>query len=490
MGAFPLSTIAVIGGGACGWLAAATLARVLGNSCAVRVLELGGESGACAGVPSLHRLWRLLGIDEAALVQATHASYSLGTQFRDWDEPGGHYFHGFGAIGLAFGPVPFHQHWLRASHHGERLSIEDFSVAAQAARVSRFAPPQPDPRSLLSRYSFAWHFDGAKLAHFLRERALALGVTVHASDVAVVSHHGGIVHELRLADGSTLAADFFVDASGAREILRRALEIPFEDWSAWLPCDRELSLRVPGEGTPAPYAESTALTHGWLSHLPLRDGVELAYVYGSEQGDGDARAQFAAFTSGAVGTPRLRHLLRGRPRQFWAGNALLLPGETLDPLERTALHLAQSGITRWLAHFPVRRDSPTDAAEYNRLTVEEYDRVRDLLALHYHATGRDDSPLWRHGRAMALPETLRQRLELFADSGRLSIGEDEHCGLDGWLSVLLGQGVTPRCYDPLADVTPLTTMRAALSNLAAQIRAAVATLPTHADYLLARSRAP
>jgi tryptophan halogenase len=176
--------------------------------------------------------------------------------------------------------------------------------------------------------------------------------------------------------------------------------------------------------------------------------------------------------------------MRGRPREFWVRNCLLMPGEALDPLESTGLHLAQTGITRLLAHFPVRIDSPTDRAEYNRLTADEYDRIRDLLALHYFARG--DSPIGQRCRSTELPATLAHRLALFTDSARLNIGEDEHCGVDGWLAVLLGQGVRPRAYDPLADCTPLAHARDALAHLAAEMRACARAAPEHLAFLARR----
>ncbi|HYJ41414.1 MAG TPA: tryptophan 7-halogenase, partial [Steroidobacteraceae bacterium] len=97
MPAFPLRSIVVVGGGTTGWLAATTLAHVLGSSCPVRLVSLPGEpadAGAVVSVPSLHRLLRLLKIDEIALMRATDATYRLGAMFRDWAAAGDAYFNG------------------------------------------------------------------------------------------------------------------------------------------------------------------------------------------------------------------------------------------------------------------------------------------------------------------------------------------------------------------------------------------------------------
>jgi tryptophan 7-halogenase len=491
LGKFPLRSIAIVGAGVSGWLAAATLRRVLGDSCGVTVLALPDDSaisGAVAAVPSLHRLLDLLGADEHALMRATQATYRLGTQYRDWSAPGARYFQGFGTIGARLEAVPFHHQWLRLARTGDCAAFEEFSMAAQLARLDRFAPPHNDPHTVLSLYSYAWHFDAKLLAGVFRQQALRLGVAEIRDDLADVERGGsGDIRALLLASGARIDADFFIDCSGARAVLARPLGVGFEDWAAWLPCDRMQSVRVETADALPPYAEFQALPYGWRFSLPLQRETIRGCVYASEfAGDDHAAAELAAWVGASHTAAAVSPLRRGRPREFWVRNCVLMPGDALDPLETTALHLAQTGVTRLLAHFPVRADSPTDRGEYNRLTVEEYDRIRDLLVLHYHASSRDDATLWQHCRSMKPPDTLAQRLALFADSARLTIGEEEHCGTDGWLAVLLGQGIWPRSYDPLAEVTPLAGAREALAKMATEMRTRAAGVPPHREYLVRR----
>jgi tryptophan halogenase len=136
-----------------------------------------------------------------------------------------------------------------------------------------------------------------------------------------------------------------------------------------------------------------------------------------------------------------------------------------------------------MTFFPVRRFSPNDLEEYNRLTTMEHERIRDFLILHYKATTREDSPFWAYCRNMSIPDTLRAKIELFQDSGRLSVLEEEHFGDESWLSVLLGQSLAPIGYDPLADVLGIDEVTAALAFMRAKIQTAVETLPMHARFI-------
>jgi tryptophan halogenase len=490
--AFPLSSIVIVGNNASAWLAAASLARVLGDVCQVRVLEIPGArniKSGIASVPSLHRLLRFLGIDEIALVRSTQATFRLGASFRDWAAIGDRYFSGFGSVGAKLDAVPFQHHWLRLAALGEKLAFEDFSMASHAARLERFALPQADPRSALSLYSYAWHFDGRLLGEELRSCAQRNGVTAQSGEIADVELDStqGFVRALVLRDGSRLEGSQFIDCAGA---LWSALGVELDDWSAWLPCDRALTLRCAPNASLPPYSEISGLAFGWQSSMPLQNCTVRDLVYCSEFITDEAAQEYLARLAQehALEAPQLQRLNRGRPKEFWVKNCLLLPGETIDSLESSGLHLAQTGITRFLAHLPVSLLSPADAAEYNRATAHEYDRLRDLLVLHYHASSRNDSAFWEKCRATPVPESLRQRIALFADSGRITVGEDEFCGVDGWLSVLLGQRVIPASYDPLADMTSIAVTRNALANLSREMQAQASMLPSHRDFIAARAR--
>ncbi|HEX8064218.1 MAG TPA: hypothetical protein VF535_13515, partial [Allosphingosinicella sp.] len=54
--------------------------------------------------------------------------------------------------------------------------------------------------------------------------------------------------------------------------------------------------------------------------------------------------------------------------------------------------------------------------------------------------------------------------------------------------VLLGQGIRPRRYDPLADTVDEGEIRQTLARMAPFIRQAAETMPTHSDFLAGLGR--
>ena len=499
-----ISSIAILGGGAAGWLAAATLARLLKpDFCAIRLIDCtpaAAEPISVTALPSFHRLNKLLGIGEQELMQRSGATFRLGVRFIDWSLTGADYFHSFGPVGSRFDALPFHHYWLRLQQSGLGGQLADYSIATVACRQGRFARPLADRQSVLSLYSYGYHFHAAALAACLRQYAQAHGVVGIERGVSEVRLHGedGFVDEIRLDDGSSVRADLYIDCTGSSGSDpaglpgQQAWRSPRIDWSHWLPCDRAIALPCAAGGEPPPYSQASAQSAGWRWQVPLQQCIDSGYAYASGfVSDDQATATLlSALPARALAEPRHLCLSPGRPTRFWERNWLTLSGSTLEPLESTGLHLVQTGITRLLALFPVRRFSPNDIEEYNRLTIMEHERIRDFLILHYKATTRDDSALWRYCAQMSIPDTLRAKIELFRSCGRVPLLEEEHFGEESWLSVLFGQELRPTDYDPLADVAGIDVVTAAFAQLRGAICNAVATLPMHARVLEQQCRTP
>ncbi|HEY4973859.1 MAG TPA: tryptophan halogenase family protein, partial [Steroidobacteraceae bacterium] len=395
-----IRNIVIIGARAAGWLTAAALARVLQPGyCSICVLDVPCPDAPLSEAtnPAFHRLLSLLGIDPAQLLASSGATFNLGTEFRDWAKLGGRYFHTYGPFGARLEGVPFHQYWLRLRQLGDTRSLEEYSLATVAAKAARFTAPSADPGSLLTLFSHGYHFDAARLAAHLRAYAKQRGVTCSAQRVLAVERRetDGFIAALLLADGARVAADLYIDCSDGSGLPPDAPAAGIEDWSQWLPCDRAIALACEHTGDVPPYSQAVADGAGWHWRVPLQQQVDIGYAYGAQFLSDDAALQRvrARLPRAALGEPRLLHFASGRPRQFWTKNLLSLPSAALVPLESLRLHLVQTGITRLLTVFPDASFHPGDAQEYNRLTISEYDRIRDFLILHFKANTRADSPL-------------------------------------------------------------------------------------------------
>jgi tryptophan halogenase len=425
-----IHSIVIVGAGAGAWLAAATLARVLKPGfCAIRVVAAPQASAAAVSevvLPSFHRLNGLLGINENDLIQKTRGTFRLGCRFADFGRPGERYFHSYGPLGAKLDAVPFHHYWTKLRQCGDTTSIEEYSTATVAAKSRRFAHPSPNRGSVLSLYSYGYHFHAAMLTDYLKQYAQAHGVVSVQRQVVAAPLRGedGFIDGLQLDDGSRMGADLYIDCVGEGGVLfEQALSRGYQDWRHWLPCDRAVSVAGQSTGEPAPYSEAAAQAAGWRWRIPLQHGGDDGYAYSSAHlGDDEAAATlFASLPDSAPAQARLLRWRPGRPAKFWDKNCLSLAGSRFEALESTGLHLVQTGIARLLTLFPVSKFSPGDIEEYNRLTTLEHERIRDLLILHLKATERADSSFWDYCRAMPIPDSLRAKIELFEHSGRVAM---------------------------------------------------------------------
>src|SRR4051812_35445138 len=239
--------IVIVGGGTAGWMAAAPLAQIFKGHerrpCEVVVVEspeIGTVGVGEATLPTIRAYNETLGLDGLDFVRKTQATFKLGIEFKDWGQLGGRFFHGFGDFGPPIHNRPSFLYWLRLARSGGMASYEEWSTATVMARQNRFAPPTGDKPGPSNAYSFAFHFDAGLYAAFLRDHAMQRGVKRIEGTIVEVElrPEDGFVAAVKLRDGRRIDGDLFIDCSGFRALLiGDAMQSPYEDWSAWLPCN-------------------------------------------------------------------------------------------------------------------------------------------------------------------------------------------------------------------------------------------------------------
>ena len=490
----------IVGGGSAGWMTAAALAHNFKNSQRLTLVEseeIGTVGVGEATIPPLQFFNKVLGIDEREFVRATQASFKLGIEFREWGRLDHRYFHQFGELGANIEGVSFHQYWLRLCAHGHPFSLSDYSPAAIAAQMGRFLPPYAGMPKDIPQLAYAYHFDAGLYARFLRAYAEQRGVVRVEGRITQVDRNpeSGLIEALRLHDGRVVQGDFFLDCSGFQALLiERTLGSGYEDWSHWLPCNRALA--VPCEKTAGglvPFTRSTAHRAGWQWRIPLQHRTGNGHVYCSDYISDDEAADtlLRNLDGAALSEPRPLRFTTGRRRKFWNGNcvALGLAAGFMEPLESTSLHLVQAAIFRFLSLLPFSaQPDPVAEAEFNRLSIEEFEQVRDFIILHYVANAREE-PFWRDCRHMSIPDTLSHRLELFRARGKVARHDGQLFSDSSWIAVMLGQGVAPQRWDPLADVLPLVQLQKQAETLRLRIHQGVARMPTHVDFIAQNCKA-
>ncbi len=490
-----LKDIIIVGGGTAGWMAAAALVKVLDRHYRIRLVEseaIGTVGVGEATVPHLKLFNNLLEIDEAEFVRHTRATFKLGIQFNDWGRPGDSYIHGFGTIGHDLGLLPFHQYWIKAAQAGYAQDIGAYSLNTVAAPRGKFMVSATDvpPTSPLANIAYAYHFDSGRYAQYLRGYAEKRGVRRTEGRVREtrLNAETGFVEAVVLDSGEALTGDLFIDCSGFCGLLiEQALHTGYTDLTHWLPCDRALVVASENVAPPPPFTRAKAHEAGWQWRIPLQHRTGNGYVFSSAHiSEDEAAATLLGHLDGpALGEPRALRFTTGMRKKFWNRNvvALGLASGFMEPLESTSIYLIQSGISKLLQLFP--RDGCSDVLidRYNAQSRFEFERIRDFLILHYHATQRDDTSFWNDCRHMQVPQQLQDNMRLFRDSGLFFRDGEELFAVPSWVQVMLGQRIIPQAYHPLVDQMPDDDLRAFMSSVAQVVTGCVDAMPAHAAFI-------
>ncbi len=487
-----IRSVVIVGGGTAGWMTAAALAHAFQGNCKITLIEsddIGTVGVGEATIPPIRTFNQTLEIDENDFVKATQGSFKLGIQFVDWGKAGHKYFHPFGTYGRNFDMVSLHHYWLDAHAKGEAPPLDDLCMAWAAAKRGKFSPPSPDTRNVLSTFEYAYHFDAGLYAKFLRAYSEARGVMRIEGKIADVAKNveSGFVESVLLEDGRRFEGDLFIDCSGFRGLLiEGALNTGYQDWTHWLPCDRAMAVPCEKAGEFTPYTRSTAREAGWQWRIPLQHRTGNGYVYCSNFIGDDAVAEklLANLDGRALADPRPLRFVTGRRNQFWNKNVIAvgLSGGFMEPLESTSIHLIQAAISKLLALFPDRDFDPMVTDEYNRIAINEVERIRDFIILHYKLTERTDTELWRYCGAMSVPDTVDWKIGHFRRYGRLLARDADLFGPASWLAVHVGQGNMPEATDPLLQYRGRESA-GFLHKLEAALAAAGEQMPTHQAYI-------
>ena len=494
MNGAPIRRVVIAGGGTAGWVAAAALSSQLGKLIDITLVEsdaLGTIGVGEATIPTHRSFHDITGIDEAAFMRASQATFKLGISFENWGALGESYIHSFGKIGISTWMADFHHLWMHADAEGFAGNMDEYCLELQAAKAGKFAITEKPA------LNYAYHLDASLYARFLRSHCEQRGVRrIEGKFVdARQNSETGFIESLVMENGDHVAGDLFIDCTGFRaSLIGQKLGVGYDDWSDLLPMNSAVAVQTRSEGSFPPYTRAIARPSGWQWRIPLQHRVGNGHVYSTEYMSDDEAHQILVnnLDGEMLADPRIIRFTTGRRKKMWEKNciAMGLSSGFLEPLESTSIHLFQIAATRLVKMFPFMGISPAQADFYNRISEEEFLSVRDFIILHYIATRRDDTAFWRDRQALDIPISLKARLELYRQNSFLYQGEADLFRIDSWLQVLRGQGLYGLNFHHAGKLMGDDRLRTNLTGYAAQIKKAVGMLPRHEDFVARYCAAP
>ncbi|GAA5161201.1 tryptophan 7-halogenase [Pseudonocardia eucalypti] len=429
--------VIILGGGTAGWMTASYLAKMLGETTSVTVLESPGIPKIGVGeatVPNLQRVFfDFLGLEEKDWMPECNASFKMAIKYINWCTGGDsrpdsrtmnggfdHFYHTFGLLPEHDG-LPLSHYWAYRRLLGEtKERFDQYCFWEPAAMDAKKAPCWPDGQP--ATY-YAWHFDAHLVADFLRRFSTdTLGVR-HVQDELweVRQDSQGFIQALITKSGQELAGDLFVDCSGFRGLLiNKAMGEPFIDMSGQLLCDSAVATAVPHNDDDGiePYTSAIAMNSGWTWKIPMLGRFGTGYVYSSAFIDQDeATSEFCRLWDIDPEELPLSHIRfrTGRNRRAWVKNCIGigLASCFLEPLESVGIYFITGAIYQLAKHFPDKSFNPLLIDRCNAEIKFMFDDCRDFLQAHYYLSPRVDTPFWQATKELDLTPEIQEKIAMY-----------------------------------------------------------------------------
>jgi tryptophan halogenase len=483
----------IVGGGTAGWMTAALMGKLLMGKVQIELVEsdeIGIIGVGEATIPSVQDLLRFLNIDEKDFIKETNATYKLAIRFKDWSHIGGDYWHPFGEYGPLVENSALYLHWLQQRQQKSEIpSLYDISICAVAAKNNKFALPDKNGQSVRNWLNYAYHFDAGLFAEYLKGYGKAKGVNHVIGTIGEVAQDDeGKIKSLILNDGRQINGDFFFDCTGFSALLiDKTLGSNYEDWTDYLPVDTALA--VPSEAVSPlnPYTLSTAREAGWTWRIPLQSRIGNGYVYSSRHTDEESAKNVLlnALDSKQIADIRKISFRAGRRKETWVKNcvALGLASGFLEPLESTAIHLVIASIFKFFEHLPQTMDYEYLRSHYNQKFITDIEEIRDFIILHYCVSKRDDSDFWKYVKGMQIPDSLRNKIEIFKQQGKVFTSQTDLFRAGSWVSVMVGMGLSQEYQLPILETIPNDFSSRIINDVANAIASEIKNAQSHDVYL-------
>lgn len=485
----PIRKVVIAGGGTAGWASAAALSNNLKGLVAIVLVESDAISTVGVGeatVPPMQAFNKIAGIDEREFLSHVSGAFKLGIKFENWRKLNHEYIHSFGQLGKATWMAGFQHILFHAEAKGIDIDLADYCVELRAASQHKCYFDEKQ------RLNYAYHLDATAYAKWLRGICIKRGVTRIEGKITQVGQDpdDGFITSLTLENGTVIDGDFFIDCTGFSALLiEKTLHTGYENWSHWLPMNSAWATQALNPNPPAPYTKSTARSAGWQWTIPLQHRTGTGLVYSSDFiSDQDALEEFVPNIVGEMlEAPRSIKFTTGRRNQQWNKNVLCLglASGFLEPLESTSIYLMLIGITRFIQQFPHSGIEESQVKYYNRIAKEEYESIRDFIILHYKLTEREDTPFWKYMKYNDVPSALADKIQFFKDKGQIYPDASDIFRENSWLQVMIGQGLKPKSYHPIAILLDEAQLKESLSAVRKYVHARVDAMPSHQEFLRA-----
>ena len=452
----------------------AALARNLDSTVRITALELQDRENSdplygTVTSPTAFNDFLLLGIDEPELFLQTDSSFCYGSSYSNWAEQLS-WTQSYHLPLPVWNGIEFHFYltYLQAS-------LEPYLVSAVCGHAGRFAHPPADKKIPLSRAEYGYQINPKSVADLLARKELPHNLTRMCGDIESIHAEGGRIQSITLSDGTSLDAQFFIDATGPSGKLMEALNNGFrsERKVNFTQCVQKSdklggALRtVQGE----PY--------GWQSRTHLRNQTLSFALYHPDQAD-EVDPSLIGHPNAISGQADL-----GVREGGWRANCVGLGHANciMEPLTPAPMIMLFRDIERLMQLIPITTNMEVEAREFNRLLSDDIEHCSIFGRAFYEVENAPNTHFWREATVQSLPPKLKRKIEQFKSRGFLVAYDLEPFNKEDWTILHYGMKRQPERKHPFLDGLDLQAIQRRLNGISQSIEQLSLRVPPHERYV-------
>jgi tryptophan halogenase len=407
-----VKSVAVVGGGTAGLIAATILRRRLNIKVDVIHSKNIGIIGVGEGsTEHFNEYLQFMNVNPYEVIKYCDATYKSGIMFEGWGEKT--YLHSV----LAKFDKKFSQYnYVYAKQVAEDANYFNYQ-SIWNNKINSWFLNRPE------EVPFAqFHFNTHKLNDFLSNLALSLGINIIEDDIQdVILDNDGSIKELT-GTNKNYCYDFYIDSTGFRRVLIGKLGAEWKSYSKYLKMNSAITFQTTDTDNYNLWTLAKAMDAGWMFRLPVWGRYGNGYIYDDNYINKEqAHKEIEKYLGTAVEIGKEFKFDPGCVDRAWIKNccAIGVSGSFVEPLEATSIGTSIQQAFLLMHRLSNYNDSTIDY--YNKSFNDIMENIRDFVILHY-LTKKTNTQFWIDAANIELPDSLKTKLEIWKN--KLPIDED------------------------------------------------------------------
>ena len=403
-----LKTLAVVGGGTAGFVAALILKSRFPDLKInlIRSKKIGIIGVGEGSTEHFAEFMKCIGVDWKTIITECDATFKSGIMFKGWAEED--FLHSLSSDKRpTFGQYSFLYGKIISENLPNRMMNKHHTWDNQI-----YAQNINSENSPFNQY----HFNTNKLNDFLTKVAISKDIKIIDDEILDITFtEDGNIDSL-IGEVGTYYSDFYIDSTGFRKILISKLGAKWQSYKEYLKMKSAIVFPLGDTEEYNLWTLSQAMDYGWMFKIPVWGRSGNGYIFDSnyitvEQ----AKTEVEQLLGHEIDIGKQLAFDPGALDRVWIKNccAIGLSASFVEPLEASSIGTSIQQTFLLMHRLP----------NYTENTIKKYNKdindillnIRDYIILHY-LTKKDNTQFWIDVANIILPDSLQEKLELWKNN--------------------------------------------------------------------------